>query len=308
MNVNAGSLQNKGIEWQITGEIIKKQNFYWGMVLNGTQVSRKVLSLPSGLTKRLLAGAFTTNMYAIPGAAPYDIYMNPLQKNADGAIQVNASGNPVFNTTQAKVGNPLPKVYGGYINTFRYKHLSLNVLLEYRYGGQVVSYDNVFWTATGLSKASLAGRDAANGGLSYYVQGGATVAGTAPAGAIQYHDGILFKGEYANGTPNTSIVKASTYYQNRYYNFGTSDAVYNNDYLKLGEISLGYSFPQSMIKKLKVQGLTISLIARNIGYLYKTVPNEQPTASLGTDNLNQGILYSAYPPTRDLGASLKVSF
>ncbi len=311
LNINAGDLENQGIELKLVGDVIKTKDLLWQMTLNGTQISRKVLTMPAGLTSRTLSNNFTTAMLAKPGEAPYNIYMLPMATDAKGNVIVNASGTPTFSSAMVNSGNPMPKIYGGYINALTYKHFTFNVMLEYRFGAQVVSYDNIFWTATGLSNESLAGRDAAHGGIAYYVSGGVNTpvsSGNPPANAVIYNDGIIFKGVTAAGAANTTIIKASTYYQNRYYAFGTQDAVYNNDYLRLRELSLYYSFPAAIAKKLRVQSLSLGVIARNIGFLYKTVPNESPDAVMGTDNSYMGMMYSAYPPTRDFGASLKVSF
>jgi iron complex outermembrane receptor protein len=312
LNINSGSLQNKGIELQLTGDVIRTKDFDWQMTLNGTHISRKVLSLADGLTSRVLGNPFSTTFKAIPGESPYDLYMLPLARDSkSGEVIVDANGNPTFSSTMVNVGSPLPKIYGGYINSIRYKRLTLTALLEYRFGGKVVSYDNEFWTATGLSTSSLYGRDASNGGIAYYVSGGKNIpvsAGTPPAGAMVYNDGIIFKGVNSLGTANTVIIPASTYYQNRYYNFGTEDAVYKNNYIRLREVSLSYSLPASIIHKLKLQSLSVSFIARNLWFLYKTVPNESPDATLGTSTTNAAVMYSAYPPTRDFGAALKVNF
>jgi|GEM_PF-1054156 len=311
--MNAGSLGNKGLEVQLVGAVVRNKNFQWNMTLNGTTVKRKVLSLAPGLTSLQLANPFSATIKAAPGQSPMDIYMYTLVKDAKtGKDVVDANGMPQFSQTQNRVGNLLPKLYGGYINSFTFKRLTLTALLEYKFGGQVVSYNNVFWEATGLTKNTLYGRDTDHGGVSYYVQNGKNVllpAGQqAPDGSYVWHDGIVYDGVTSTGTPNTTIVKASTYYQNRYYNFGTQDAVFDNNYIRLREASISYSLPGSIVSKLHMRSLSASLIARNLWFLYKSLPYDNPDNSLGTNDFSTGILYTGYPLMRNFGVSVNVGF
>ncbi|MGN6491103.1 MAG: SusC/RagA family TonB-linked outer membrane protein [Agriterribacter sp.] len=315
-NINAGTMQNKGFDLKLTGVIVRNKNFNWQMLLNGTSIKRKVLSLPADLKQRQLGALFNATFIAEVGASPFDIYMTKWEKDeATGKLIVGKDGFPVPEKSKTILGNSLPKIFGGYINTISYKAFTLNVLLEYRLGGQVVAYDNQFYTAVGLTKSSLFGRDAATGGIAYYVENGKRIAvgsGAPPAGAAVYNDGIVLDGfvvdDAGNKTPNATILPAYNYYRGRYYAFGTEDAVYDNSYIRLRELSLAYTLPVSLSHKIKAQSMSVSFIARNLFFLYNTVPNESPDNTYGTSGVTTGVLYSAHPSTRDLGIALSVTF
>jgi hypothetical protein len=83
--------------------------------------------------------------------------------------------------------------------------------------------------------------------------------------------------------------------------------VYDASFIKLREISFGYSAPQKWITRTPFSRLSLSLIARNLFTLYKKTPNIDPESNTTSDN-GQGIAATVYPTTRNIGLSLKVSF
>jgi len=185
------------------------------------------------------------------------------------------------------------------------------------------SRSNVYYQGMGITKETLANRDEAHGGLAYYVDpSGNKVAWQhnqpAPAGAQQgrvYHDGVINNGVVNVGTadspvyqPNTKIM--SVYEQHLPYINDTGsgyrpDALHKNDYIKLRELSLGYTLPKNIASKIGAQKLTLSILARNLGYLYKSIPNIDPESALGTDSWVED---SAYPTATSIGMGLDVSF
>ncbi|HEY9260531.1 SusC/RagA family TonB-linked outer membrane protein [Chitinophaga sp.] len=314
IRVNSGSISNKGIEIQLKGDIIRGHAFGWQSTLNASNVKRKVLSLADGIKERVIGNPFSATFKAVPGDAPYDIYMSKLARDAKSGLPVvDANGMFTFEGTLSNMGNALPKWYGGFINDFSYKNFLLTVVVDYRYGGKIVSYSNILMNAAGVSKESLNGRDTEHGGISFYTNdAGKNVrlqdGQQPPAGKTLRTDGMLIDGVKADGSANDIIISAANYYNSRYGAFGTEDAVYDNNYIRLGEVSLAYQLPQSLCRKLSVQNLTFSLIARNVAYLYKSLPNVVPNSGLGTDAVNSNFEYTAFPSTRNLGGSIKVNF
>jgi len=83
------------------------------------------------------------------------------------------------------------------------------------------------------------------------------------------------------------------------------DKLYKNDYVKFREAAIMYTVPQQISNKLKLQKLTVSLVARNLFYIYKTMPNIDPESLLGND---QFVEYTPLPQLRCYGFKIDVSF
>lgn len=314
IRINSGSISNKGLEIQLKGDVIKGHAFGWQSTLNASTVKRKVLSLAAGIKERVIGNPFSAVFKAVPGDAPYDIYMAKLARDSkSGLPKVDANGMFTFEGTLSNMGNALPKWYGGFINDFTYRNFLLTVVVDYRYGGKIVSYSNILMNGAGVSKESLYGRDTEHGGIAFYTNdAGKNIrlenGQQPPAGKPLRTDGMIVNGVKPDGTPNDIIISAANYYNSRYAQFGTEDAVFDNNYIRLGEVSLAYRLPKNICQKLSVQHVTFSLIARNIAYLYKSLPNVVPNSGLGTDAINSNFEYTAYPSTRNLGGSIKVNF
>ena len=114
---------------------------------------------------------------------------------------------------------------------------------------------------------------------------------SAPANALEgrvHHDGMIAEGVKADGSKNDIIVAASDYYNSRYNRNGSEDNLYDNTYIKLRELKLSYQLPNNWVSKIGLQNLNISLIGSNLFYIYKSVPNINPEATLGTSGTNAG--------------------
>ncbi|WP_167019723.1 SusC/RagA family TonB-linked outer membrane protein [Chitinophaga sp. Cy-1792] len=314
IRINSGSMSNKGLEIQLKADVLRGHAFGWQTTLNGSTIKRKVLSLADGIKERVIGNPFSAVFKAVPGNAPYDIYMNKIARDAKtGLPVVDANGLWTFEGTLSNMGNALPKWYGGFINDFSYKNFLFTVVMDYRYGGKIVSYSNILMNAAGVSKQSLYGRDTEHGGIAFYTNDqGKNIrlqdGQQPPAGKTLRTDGMIVPGVKQDGSANDIIVSAANYYNSRYGNFGTEDAVFDNNYIRLGELSLAYRLPANICQRLKVQTVTISLIARNVAYLYKSLPNVVPNSGLGTDAVNSNFEYTAFPSARNLGGSVKVNF
>lgn len=136
-------------------------------------------------------------------------------------------------------------------------------------------------------------------------------ASSAPSNSLDgrvYHDGIIAQGNLENGQENDIILAAADYYNNRYNRNATEDQIFTNTYIKLRELSLTYQVPSKLYSKLRLQGLSVSLIGNDLFYIYKNVPNVSPESVLGTKAQLAYVEYTSYPYTRNFGFSLKVKF
>lgn len=223
-------------------------------------------------------------------------------------------------TRLVKYGNSQVKSVGGLSTTLNYKGFSLNIFTDFRIGGYVMP-TGLFWmTSRGLTEESLQWMDKAHGGLSYYLDangyGVQTNATTGPNGEKVFDDGVLLDGVMADGSKNTHVQSQGVYF-NYLYNWGGpqySNSNYfryivKNSYWKVREISISYSLPQAIIKKLGAKKLTASVFGRNLFYINRTIKNmdaEQLTAGLNwSQNLSNA---GTNPSTRTLGVSLRANF
>ena len=98
-----------------------------------------------------------------------DFYAHPVARTAEGGLIVDPNGMyKVDPDTMVRVGNAMPKMIGGLINTLSYKGFTLNAVLDFRYGGHVMPTAINWMISRGLLEESLNYMDAEHGGLSYY--------------------------------------------------------------------------------------------------------------------------------------------
>lgn len=321
---NVGTLRNSGIEIGINGTPIDTGDFRWDAILNVSKNKNKIEKLANGLTE-IIHQDYDGNaavLKSVVGQSMGDIYAHPIATDDQGNKIVDPNG--MYKTDPNKLekfGNAMPKLIGGFINSFAYKNLSLDVSIDYRYGGHVMPTGINWMTSRGLTEESLNYMDTEHGGLSYYETAGGrtlTTSGAAqgPNGETVYHDGILLDGVKLDGTPNDYIAQAAEYYFT-VYNWGGPQYnpngrydlfIKENSYVKVREISLGYSLPKKVLNKIGFKKLQLSVYGRNLFYIYRTIKDidaEQTTAgSRWFQNVNNT---GTNPSSRTYGLMLRAS-
>lgn len=311
--MNAGDLSNYGWEAAITATPVQTKNFRWSSRFNFAINRNKLTALNglSSITDNTEGGGYLI-MRSEVGDPLGNIYVHPMTTDGNGNKVVSDDGYYTVDANNYKyVGNILPKVVGGFANTFSYKAFSLDVSLDYRFGGKLISIPTYYQIGAGMYKSTLKYRDAAHGGIAYVANDDATADYTASESGDR-HDGVILKGVTSTGATNTKVITAAQYYMNN-YNWRTdgdySGAVFNNSYVKVREISFSYSMPKSITNRLHLQQLQVSLIGRNLFYLYKSLPyGLDPEVAVGSSWSSQGVDNGTAGPTRSLGASLRARF
>ena len=311
--INGGRLNNKGLEIQLGITPIKSKEFTWDITTNYSLNRSMVASLDAeGRLQSLPIGSDRTVQVTAALGQPYGaLYGTAYTRNASGQIVIDANGTPVFNTTKRYLGKFTPNWLGSINNSFTYKGINLSFLVDARFGGSIYSNTNRTGTYTGVLASTLPGRGAANGGLSYYYPDNKTtnpavqVTGAAPAGVTVYNDGMIFKGVKADGSPNTTIIPAQSYYKG----FTNIDEafVYNASYIKLREVKLGYSLPAKLVNKIGFQGATFSVVGRNLWIIHKNAPNIDPETAFNAGN-GQGLEDLTLPTVRNIGFNVNLKF
>ena len=309
---NTGELSNRGFEFIIRGTPVQNKNFSWNIAVNGAHNQNKVISLAEGIDRYPLQDLWGTNgvqMYVKAGddygtIYGYDYtYLNGkkvVRRVYDQSNPSKVVGTQYVTTDDpVAIGNATPKLTGGISNTFRYKNFSLYVLTDFKIGGQIYSADYAAAVGEGLSPSTLKERD--GGGLTLTYPDGTTA-----------NNGVIIDGVYEDGKTNIDVIPYMWKYAGSYAAWSNvkmprSNAIFTNSWGKLRELTLTYSIPSKLIRQTKViQGLDISLIGRNLFYLFTTLPEHlNPEAINGIGN-GQGVQWSEFPGTRDLGFSVKV--
>ncbi|ADQ79753.1 TonB-dependent receptor plug [Paludibacter propionicigenes WB4] len=312
--INAGKINNHGIEIQLDGTPIEGRNFKWNVGLNYSSNKSKVeiLDYDGKIQNYTIGSSGGVDVLASVGKAYGTLYGTAYLRDANGNIVVGANGLPKADPQNRVLGHYTPDWLGGITNTITYKHLELSFLIDASVGGKIFSGTNRTGIYTGVLAQTLPGRDAAHGGLNYYYPGNNTAGtktllttATAPNGETVYDDGVIFTGVYANGSPNTQVISAQEYYKASY---NISEAyVYSSSFVKLREVKLTYNFNKKLIKKIGFDGASITATGRNLFFIYKSVPNIDPETAFNTGNA-QGLESLALPTTRSFSFNVNLKF
>jgi len=313
--INAGKVNNRGIEIQLDGTPVQTENFKWNIAGNYSKNTSKVdiLDYDKQIQNYTIGSSGGVDVLASVGQAYGALYGIAYERDANGNIVVGSNGLPQAATDKKVLGHYTPDYIAGITNTLTYKNLELSFLVDASVGGELFSGTNRVGNYTGVLAQTLPGRDAANGGLNYYVTTGSdgkdvknlVSGGNAPAGLPVYDDGMIFKGVYANGTPNNTVLSAQEYYKASY---NISEAyIYSSTFVKMREIKLTYNVNKSLVRKLGLQSASITAAGRNLFFIYKEVPNIDPETAYNTGNA-QGLEQYSLPSTRNFSLNVNLKF
>jgi TonB-linked SusC/RagA family outer membrane protein len=293
--INAGKINNKGIEVQLDVTPLKMKDFTWNLGLNYAANISKVVELDKeGLLDKYVIGALGAEVIAAVGERYGALYGTAYKRDVAGNIIVDDNGRPKADPDNKVLGHYTPDWSGSITNRFTYKKFDLSVLIDASIGGSIYSGSAQTGYYAGVYKGTLPGRGAEFGGLTYTDGSGR-----------QRDDGIIFEGVKEDGTPNSVILSAADYYKSSY---SINEAyIYDASYVKLREVKLSYSFDGSLIKKAGLEALTLSFVAHNLTFLYRKTHDIDPEAAFNTSNV-QGVETLTLPTTRTLGFNINLKF
>ena len=325
--MNVGEVANEGWDISVSATPVLTKNFRWDLTANYGIYRNKVVKLADGVPYLEISniGGGGAKIQAVEGRPMGDIYVQVPQMNENGEYLVSDKGLYMNQTELQRVGNINPDGVGGLFSSFSYKNIFLDFSIDFRIGGDVINEMYQYSTASGLTPESLQFRDTEHGGLSYYYPGNNNASGVpvqvdpslgaGPNGETVYHDGVILPGVVAStDEKNTRIIPAG-YYYNQTYNWGTQPeqltyrhSVFDNSYVKLRELTIGYQFPEKLISKLGMTRLSVSVFGRNLFYFYKALKNYDAESSVGTSWASQAVVGGSTTATRNFGVSLRASF
>ena len=282
--VNAGNIQNTGVELMIEGTPVEIKNFSWKTGINYAFNKNKVVRLHAELPVFQYGPYGFSSSYAMKlkkGGSFGDIYGKAFKRDTDGKILYETDGErqglPMIegDGNTVKVGNANPDFTLGWTNTFSWKGLVLSLLVDGRYGGKVLSQTQADMDMYGVTKVTGDARD-----RGYVILEGEKITNV--------------KGFYKSIVGGRAGVT-------EYY-------MYDATNFRLRELALGYTFPKRWMEATKFfRDVQLAFTARNLFFIYKEAPFD-PDLILSTGNDNQAIEVYGMPTTRSMGFSLRVMF
>ncbi len=328
MFFNGGEIENKGLEVALMTTPLRLSDFEWNVGINWYANKNEVLSLYGDVQNLLIYSAWDVTVNATVGE-PYGCIKgtNFIYTDENGNIE-DTDGNPLTAENGSKtvgengyylvtesgeeiIGNINPDWNMGITSAMTYKGIRLNVLFDFQQGGDVYSINTKYGQATGVYEETAGTNTLGNPmrdnlitvdgeDLGQHYNGGLPL-----DQAADNSGGYILPGVTEDGTENDILVNSCRWGRAFYYNNApTARYVFDASYIKLREVSLGYTLPGKVVEKTPFQNITFSVVGRNLAVLFKNTEHFDPEAGLGSGN-QQGIETGSYPVARTFGFNIK---
>ncbi|MCV6630278.1 MAG: SusC/RagA family TonB-linked outer membrane protein [Flavobacteriaceae bacterium] len=292
--LNAGEIENKGVEVSLSASPIRKENFEWRTNINWSKNTNTVVSLEDGIENLQLGdfqGGITINARA---GEPYGVIQGTDYTYLNGKRVVDASNGQYVKTTNSDnvLGDVNPDWLMGISNNIRYKNWNFSFLIDIQQGGSIFSLDQWYGQATGIYAETAFINDLGNPVRNSLADGG----------------GFINEGVNADGSPNTTRIRADRFGAFGYRRGLPHKAfVYDASYVKLREVALTFNFPDRWLQKIFFTNASVSFTGSNLWIISKDLPHADPESGLSAGNL-QGYSVGSLPTTRDFGMNVKLQF
>jgi TonB-linked SusC/RagA family outer membrane protein len=283
--VNAGEVQNQGIELELSGAVIRTKDFEWNTSVNFATNENIVKSLADGLDSyQLTSGWSGLSIKAEPGE-PFGLYGKAWERDDKGNIVYDASTGSRLTKKDQRLGDIYPDFTLGLNNSFSYKGLTLSFLIDIREGGVIYSQTAGSLRYSGLAEETLVNRDKP----------------FVPEGVVKNSDGSYSK--------NTTEVTAQDYWRDISATANTEGNIFDASYVKLREVTLSYQLPKSLIEGLFINSASIGVEGRNLWIIHDNIPHVDPEVNFfGSSLTGEGVEFQSVPSTRSVGFNVKLSF
>ena len=279
---NIADMSNSGYELQLGGTIIKKEDFSFDIDVNFAQNKNEVTSL-GDLDTYVLGGQWGLSLEARPGQPYGSLVGRDFERTTSGEV-IYENGLPLIDSTQKIIGNIAPDWTGGASFSIRYKAFDLSTLIDAKIGGDVHSMTYSWGRYAGTLSETLIGRET----------------------------GVVGNGVMSDGNggyvANNVTVSAKSFNQSSYSNSIESSAIFDASYVKLRQVSIGYTLPRKFIENSVIKSLKVSVVGRNLLILHKNTPHIDPETGFSASNGNQGQEFGQYPSARNIGFNINMRF
>ena len=295
---NVGDMFNRGVEFELNGDIIRTKNVTWSASLNMTNVSTKVTKLAEQFKTQNIDGKpgyIDGSYYVAEGVPLYSFYMreyagvnekgeatwwkDTYEKDEKGDFVKDANGEKIVtgreastdysNATRYLQKSALPKVYGGFSTSVSAYGFDASIAFTYQLGGLV--YDSGYANFMSSPYGSI---------------------------GVNYHKDILNA-----WTPENTESNIPRFQYGDQYTTSTSDRFLTSaSYLNIQNINVGYTLPANLTKKFGVSTLRVYLACDNVVYWSKRRGLDPRYSFSGSTN------YANYSPIRTISGGLNIVF
>jgi outer membrane receptor protein involved in Fe transport len=305
--INAGEMENKGVEISLRATPVQSNDFTWNFNVNYSKVDNELTELYNEIDAIDIQRAPFSGVYlrASVGDTYGMLWGTDFIYDDAGNKVVGSNGHYLATNDLVPLGSVLPDYNIGIRNNFTYKNFDLSFLVDIQKGGKWFSLTHMWGMYSGMLESTAQVNDkgvnvrepiANDGGINL---GGVT-------GTVTYDA----DGNYTvtNTAPNEKYVSAAGWAARHYHGYGTPSAqnVFNADYIKLREVTLGYTFPKTKIGPLR--SLRVSLYGKNLWVGGLDKDGFDPETSVGGSGNIQGIEGGFIPNTRSYGFNLQFGF
>lgn len=286
--LNVGEISNQGVEAMLTLTPLKtRSGFRWDAAFNFNRNRNRVESLAPGLTEFVTTSGdgFGIFVVARPGET-FNIQGVGWLRDPNGNIIINPTTGLRTPGPRKLLGNIYPDWTLGINNSFSYKELDVNFLIDMRKGGVINSQ------TVGIVRGSgLAAETAVNNRTPFI-----------DPGVIRNTDGTF--------RPNDKPVASVQQYWSQLDNsVSPENNTFDGSYTKLREVRIAYTLPRSFVGRTPFGNIAVGLEGRNLWIIKSNVPHIDPEANvLGTGLIGEGLERGSIPSSRSIGANLRLTF
>lgn len=305
--INAGEIENKGIEISLNTRPVQRGDFSWDVNLNFSRNSNIVKELVDDIDMIELEKAawLDVQVAAMVGENFGSIVGPDFKRNDKGQILIDPNtGLPQYDKSNHILGNASWDWTGGLGTNLSYKNLSLWALFDVKVGGDLYSMSARAAYESGKALETLEGREAW-----YKSEEERQAAGIQKGDNWEPTGGFIAPGVIDNGDgsyrPNDIYINPEDYWMSVSRN-APSMFIYDNTYVKCREMTLTYNVPTARLGNT-VKGLSLSLVARNPFIIYKNIPNIDPDSNYN-NTTGMGLEYGSLPSRRSYGFNINVKF
>ena len=306
---NIGKVRNDGLELSLNTVNIQTKDFTWSTDFNIAFNKNEVLALSEGQNSLLTAASFDQNYnsqpsyiaqvglpmgmmygYIYEGTYKYDDF------NKSGDTYTLKKGVPYYSTeTNTQPGMPkykdvngdgiidsndrtiigrgLPIHTGGFTNNFTYKGFDLSVFFQWSYGNDIMNANRLFFESSNNKSREL----------------------------NQY---ASYANRWTPENPDSDIPAATTSASNRVI---SSRIVEDGSFLRLKTVTLGYTFPKTLIAKAKLSNARVYIAAQNL-WTWTSYSGYDPEVSVRNSALTPGLDFSSYPRAYSISFGVNLGF
>jgi len=284
---NLGEINNSGVELLLKYKPVVTDDFAMEVSLNYTNNESKVVATNDTGGNISLDEPRDRNLRVthIVGEKYGALFGTSFQRDSQGRIVHETSRGypvPVIVNNRKILGFGVPPQQIGIGASFRYKDFNAGFLIEGKSGGQIYSGTNNRLIGYGLHKMT--------------VPAGGREAGMVPDGVLE--DGSVI-------TTSLDYAQQQAYWGR--YNDAAEAGIRDSDYMRLRQLSIGYTIPSDVLENTFIQSASVSLIGKNLFFLSNDVENVDPESAYNSNN-SQGLEFSGMPVPRTIGFNVNLKF